>query len=68
MSSAGKIEHTPLPWRKGFGQTATEKYIDIYGADNRTIAKLPVTDETRAEQEANADLILAALTAFRSST
>lgn len=53
-------DHTPLPWRKGFGRTASEKYIDIYGIDNREIARLPVTDDNRALQDANAALIVAA--------
>lgn len=57
MARLTKAEHTPLPWRKGFGRTHKESYIDIYGANYRPIAKLIVTDENRAEQDANADLI-----------
>lgn len=61
MAQEAQTEHTPLPWRRGFGQTHKEKYIDIYGSDYRRIAKLLIEGENRAEQDANADLILKAV-------
>ena len=58
--------HTPGPWVKGwyrrgkFGTATHDQGFDIYGADNRTVARVPVVGDNRPLQESNAHLIMEA--------